>query len=842
MARQPVSTAARHRDAATARGQSAVFPIRRPSAGLRYAGTLLVCAALFLYACHAFALNVGVWRPSTGRFLLDANGSGSIGISVPMGNGSTDRALAGDVNGDGISDLVIYRAGIWLVDENMDGLADVTFSFGGSPGDVPLLADLMGTGKAQPIIFRAGTWLVGDTSGHTVQTYHFGRAGDLPVIADFDGNGTPDLAVFRDGTWLINSSRDGSVQRTVSFGAKGDVPMAFDVDGDGRADFVVFRHGTWIAASGGTPAPAVLATVAFGMPGDQPVPVEPGLYRYRDAARFLAHATFGATRADIVSLGTSGPAAWLDRQFAMPRSSFNDYVYPRLMATVAQYPMAGGAQRILNSEAIWKQYFEGPDQLRQRVTYALSQILVISRENTTADWMACAASTYADVLAANAFGNYRDLLKAVTLNPAMADYLNLWGSAKADPVSGQMPNENYAREVLQLFSIGTVMLNQDGTPMLDRHGVAIPTYTQATVQSFARAFSGWTLAGQDFTQPWQWKWPVTYDRASPPDPTRNLVAACKAYGQPMQAWMTTYLSADGVTTLPGPPHDQAKKQLLAYPKAVSATLPANQTPMQDLDAAINNIFNHPNVGPFIGRQLIQRLVTSNPSPAYVSRVAAAFNNNGSGVRGDMRAVVRAILLDPEATDLASVQRPTWGRVREPVWRFVQAHRAFNARPQNAEGRYTVWDLSNSIYLNQDVLRAPSVFNFYSPTYSPTPALAQNGVVAPELEIETTDSVARYTDFSKWSILHGWGAYGANAPDSPWIKPDYSYYTALADQPVKLVAELDLVMAEGMLDPVFKDQLAATLATIPINSDGDRLERFYTAMWLIMNTPDGLVEK
>ena len=448
-----------------------------------------------------------------------------------------------------------------------------------------------------------------------------------------------------------------------------------------------------------------------------------------------AHATFGSSREEIARVAAIGPDAWLLEQFNTPPTSFTDYIYPMLTG--------GKDQWAVNSAAIWRQIIEGPDQLRLRVMFALSEILVVSMENNSVQDAYCGPTSYLDLLAQNAFGNFESLLKGVVLHPVMGEYLNMKGSAKADATSGQIPNENLPRELLQLFSIGTVMLNADGSVRRDAGGVPLPTYDQNTVQEFARAFSGWTHPGQDQTKSWRWLYPDIWDS----DHLKRVQKACPAWSQPMQPWLASYRSADNTRDIAGPAHDGGAKQLLAYAGAVNSSVPAGQTPMQDLDAAIANIFHHPNVGPFIGRQLIQRLVTSNPSPGYIARVAAAFNDNGVGVRGDMKAVIKAVLRDPEASGLQFTQRAKWGKLREPVVRFAQAHRAFKAVVNNAEHYYNVWELTDSSDLAQDVLRAPSVFNFFSPRFAPSAAFGADGSSAPEFQITTTDSVAGYADFS-----------------------------------------------------------------------------------------------
>ena len=335
-----------------------------------------------------------------------------------------------------------------------------------------------------------------------------------------------------------------------------------------------------------------------------------------------------------------------------------------------------------------------------------------------------------------------------------------------------------------------------------------------------------------------WLYPDIWDA----DHLTYVQKACPAWSQPMQPWMTTYRSADDTRDIPGPAHDTTAKTLLTYPGSVKTSLPAGQSPMQDMDDAIDNIFNHPNVGPFLAKRLIQRLVVSNPSPAYVQRVAAVFNNNGSGVRGDMKAVVRQILRDPEAAGPQYMVRAKWGKLREPVVRFAQGHRAFKAAVNNSSGYYDVWDLSDSTNLAQDVLRAPSVFNFYSPFFAPSASFGADGSSAPEFQIATTDSVSGYGDFSQWGIMGGFRSWNANDNPSYWIKPDYSYYTGIAGNALQLVQELELVMAEGTLDPDFRRALVASISKIGAGNAAGKLERFNTALWLLMNTPDALIQK
>jgi uncharacterized protein (DUF1800 family) len=544
----------------------------------------------------------------------------------------------------------------------------------------------------------------------------------------------------------------------------------------------------------------------------------------KDAARFMRQATFGATRDSIDQLVAQGTSAWLNAQFAMPIVSH--------VTTVLADPNLPESPWAVTMPSLWKQYFEGDDQLRQRVGYALSQIFVVSLNNNAVQDASCGAAGYLDILNRNAFGNARTLLRDITLNPIMGEYLSMKESAKGDPVLQTQPDENYAREVMQLFSIGTVMLNIDGSVQLNGNGVPIPTYNEDTVKGFAQALSGWTYAGQDQSKSWRWLYPDIWDA----DPVIKTGKACPAWTNPMEPWITDYRSADDARTLTGPAHDTGTKQLLVYPGAPYSTLPAGQAPMTDLDNVIDNIFNHPNLGPFLAKRLIQRLVTSNPSPQYIRRVALKFNNNGSGVRGDMKAVITAILLDNEARNLTVAGGPTYGKLTEPVVRFVQMHRAFNAKRGN--GYYDLWDFGAPSALNQSPLHAGSVFNFYHPDYTPAGPLQSTGLVGPEFEITYASSVAGFSDFSKWGIINGFDHY--NSDTTRAILPDYSYYLGLTGTPQALIDELDIVLCAGGLNAAVKAQIVTSVGKVSASSGA--LERLNMALWLIINSPDYSVQK
>jgi uncharacterized protein (DUF1800 family) len=502
-----------------------------------------------------------------------------------------------------------------------------------------------------------------------------------------------------------------------------------------------------------------------------------------DAVRFLEQATFGPTSELVERVRTIGFPAFLDEQFQAPMSSYPTLpLYPTTRDTTA-CPNGSTCQRDnYTMYPLQNRFFVnalyGEDQLRQRVAFALHQILVVSGvEVTQPSWMA----PYLQLLDHRAFGNYRDLLYDITLNPAMGNYLDVNGNTRT------RPNENYAREILQLFSIGTARLNIDGTVRLDESGQPIPTYTQDDVNNFARVFTGWRFA----TAP--------------------------ATGVP------NYI--DSMVTNE-PQHDIGAKTLLN-----GVTLPAGQSTTQDLNDAIDNIFNDSNVGPFISKQLIQHLVTSNPSPAYVARVASVFNG-GSTPRGDLKAVVRAILLDPEARGDVRTDS-NYGRLRHPAQFIANILRAFNAR--SADGMTTTDGYLNpqSVAMGMDVFRPPSVFSYFSP-FTVIPGTA--GVRGPEFGIFSTSTALRRLNFVNTMVFSRINV-GTNAPSGTSL--DFTPLLPLAPTPSDLVDALDDLLLHGsMTDDVHLSIEQAVAAVASSNP----LKRVRTAVYLVLTSSQYQVER
>ncbi|MFZ6721013.1 DUF1800 family protein [Undibacterium sp. Ji49W] len=519
------------------------------------------------------------------------------------------------------------------------------------------------------------------------------------------------------------------------------------------------------------------------------------------ASRFLAQTSFGATNNDINSLTSSSYDAWIEKQFAMPQKLHRSY-----MDAQAAGFINGLSDLSQNNffESFWQQAIKGDDQLRQRTTFALSQIFVVSFQDSTVANYPRGVASYYDTLGANAFGNFRNLLESVTLHPIMGTYLT---SLRNQKESGtQVPDENYAREVMQLFTIGLYQLNQDGTYVLNA-GKPVETYSSVDISGLAKVFTGWSWAGPDKSD--------TRFFGGNADPNRDWL--------PMQSY-PKYHSISAKTFL-------------------GTTIPAQSaaTPEADLKIALDTLFNHPNVGPFVGKQLIQRLVTSNPSPQYVSRVAAAFNNNGQGVRGDMRAVIKAILLDNEARNDATLAYANTGKLREPVLRLANWMRTFSVN--STSGRFLMTNMDDPLSgLSETPMRSPTVFNFYRPGYvPPNSGIASAGLVSPEMQITGETSVVGYLNFMRDIIPNGTGS-------SRDVKADYTSMIALAATPDQMMDQLNLLLMANQMSSGLRSQIltAVNSVTIPTNNtanaDAAKKNRVYLATFLTMASPEYLVQK
>ena len=445
-------------------------------------------------------------------------------------------------------------------------------------------------------------------------------------------------------------------------------------------------------------------------------------------------------------------------------------------------------------DSFYMQALRGPDQLRQRVVYAMSQIFVVSMtSNNVIDRSRCHTS-FMDMLGRNAFGNFRTLLEDVSTHGMMGVYLSHRANPKEDPVGGTSPDENYAREVMQLFTIGLLQLNPDGTPRRDSAGNTIPTYDNADVSGLAKVFTGWSWVPRDSSS-------YRFTENFPPSDIQI---------QPMV------------------PYEQHHS--LSAKSFLGVTIPAGTTARPSLRIALDTLFNHPNTAPFVSRLLIQRLVTSNPSPAYVRRVAAAFANNGAGVRGDMRALIRAILLDDEAILPPRSGDGRHGKVREPVLRLTAWARAFNASSNSNEFR-----IRTTNQIGQSPMRAPSVFNFYRPGFVPTGStIATQGLVAPELQINTESQVTSYINFMKDVVEDGVG-------DNDDVSCSLVAEQALAGNPDALIDRVDLLLTGQRLSTATRSAIRTAILSVPTTATNANRTRARIAVLLALCSPEFLVQ-
>jgi uncharacterized protein (DUF1800 family) len=499
------------------------------------------------------------------------------------------------------------------------------------------------------------------------------------------------------------------------------------------------------------------------------------------AARFLNMASFGATAADINHLSKMTPDQWLTEQFGLDASCH--------LATLNQ--TQGNNQRENRMEVWFRLSDTAPDQLRQRVAFALSEIFVVS--DVGSGITPNAMAVYYDVLVRNAFGNFSDILNDVTLSPAMGRFLSMLGNQKPNKAKGIRADENYAREVMQLFTIGLVKLDNNGNPSLNSSGSTLPTYTQAQVEGIAKTFTGWTWGNSIyFTDGNDWR-----------------------------ISMKPFLSY----------HDRSQKEIVT-----SKLIPALGTPEADLALALNTIFKHPNVGPFIAKRLIQRLVTSNPSPEYIDRVATAFNNNGQGVRGDMKAVIRAILLDNEALT-GKTANPNFGKLREPLIAFTHLWRAFAGNA--ADGTVPYYYPESTI--SQAPLSAPSVFNFFKPDYAPSRAFESKGLVAPEFQLVNEANVTSFQNALYAQIE--WSYKQATNASLNQVQIDISTLRKKAINPADLVNYLDLILTGSQTPSTVKSVLVTYLQGVALET-GVRsgVVRSLDALYLMMSSPYYLIQR
>lgn len=556
----------------------------------------------------------------------------------------------------------------------------------------------------------------------------------------------------------------------------------------------------------------------------------------RGSSRFLAHATVGYTMDDVQALTQTSIPEWIDEQLNMPLVNYTiptvEIVFEMLDQCYEKYGVEFCTQNFAPNTIMWRYAWwdhamKQDDQLRQRVAMALSEILVIS-DQSDLDVFPHGLAAYYDILYNHAFGNFRDLLAEVTLNPSMGYYLSHINNPKAIEALNTKPDENYAREIMQLFSIGLYELNPDGSQKIDMGtGTYIPTYDNEDIQGLARVFTG--LSGSKWADPANIT-PVKFGRNWR---RYSLLDPMIMY----EEW-----------------HEPGEKNIIG-----NYTIPAGQSGMDDINQAIDHLFNHDNVGPFLTRRLIQRLVKSNPTNAYIERVAEVFNNNGSGVRGDLSAVIRSILIDPEAMECYWVDDPDNGMLRSPMLRYTQLMKGLKAETESEE----FWN-SGLLYqqlTEQHTLSAPTVFNFYSPDYTPNADFALYNLEGPEYQILNSSTSSNYVNYMFIALMrdyinNAFGLTGTNQEipnylNEPFVNRylvDPNHYDAtlsdekwlsLVPHPDDLVDYLDILMCNGSLNDVTRARIASSVSRSDIF---DPVSAARYAAFLIMIDPDFVVMK
>ena len=713
-------------------------------------GSVTVSAVAATSATLTWAVASDGFGPGVAGYYVYRNGNTSVPVATVTGTTYTDA---------GLTAATVYEYQIAAFDKSVPALVSApsaivtatTTGAGGAPS-----APSTPAGLAVSAVTNTGLTL------------------SWAASSDGTGPGIAGYRIYRNG----NTTTPVAVTSSTSF------------TDSGLSGLTTYTYQVAAYDKSATPVQSALsATVSATTLANPPPPVTA-----IDAARLLDQATFGATQADISHVQAVGVQKYLQEQLAVTPTQYAVPYAPLPMPATCTFNSTDSLVRLCARETysaypLQRQFFQhaltAPDQLRQRVAVALSQIFVVSQVNFYPTY---AMADYQNMLARDAFGNFRTLIEDVTLNPVMGAYLDMVNNDKSDLAKGITPNENYAREILQLFSIGLVKLNSDGSVVVDSSGTPTPTYDQGVIEGFAYLFTGWTyppVAGA--TSKW-----------------KNATN----YGAPMVAFSTH--------------HETGNKTLLN-----GLTVPAGQTPAQDLKSALDNIFTHPNVGPFIGRQLIQHLVTSNPSPAYVARVSAVFANNGQGVRGDLGAVVTAILTDPEARG----DQPgtvTFGKLREPALVLSAALRALGGQTDGV----ALESVANN--MGQPIYSPPTVFNFFPPSY----LLPGSTELGPEFFIADAATSLTYTNYVNQLIFHGGYTPDASIAGSTGTTMNLAPYAAITDTGA-LVDRLNAVLMHGSLSASARAVILTAVNTVPATNPLGRAE---TAAYLLLSSGQYRVER
>ncbi len=750
-------------------------------------------------------------RDGTARLTIDA--AGVVSGSVAWATGGT-VPVQGQVSAGG---LVAISAPGWTFSGFIDpqGKLMGSWSGAGSAGAMvgrgPVAANAarqltvrarasLAGGVGPTMVVRVNGVAIGSTVVQaTTPTDHVFPVADLPSGAKVDVVFTNDAVIAgEDRNLFIAYVTDGRVTVLPSTpGAsvdRGSAERAFDgvdvIAGQGDLYWNAALRLSWPAA-----------------PAD-----EAGLAARYAASRLLQQASFGPTLAEIDRVASMGEGAWINEQLALPVT--NDYVpeVQRLYDLSANNrPFGSTYDSTTPVRRFWGTVAGSPDQLRKRVAFALHQIFMVSQADSNLYEHTRAYANYLDTLNRHAFGNYRALLEDISLSPVMGIYLSHIRNRRENAATGQLPDENYAREVMQLFSIGLQELNLDGSLRLDANGKPIETYNNADVMAFAKVFTGWSWGFPDAQ--------LTESNFRWGNPKYTVAADALIDLQPMKAY-------------PGQHSTSAKPLFAGKPHAV--TIPANTSPAESLRIALDSLFNHPNVGPFLGRQLIQRLTTSHPSPAYVARVAAVFNNNGRGVRGDLGAVTRAILLDPEAR---SAPAAGFGKLKEPILRVAHWMRAFGAT--SATGNFLmVYELDG---LNQRPYNAPSVFSYFRPGYiPPNTVLAETASTAPEFQIVNESTTPAWVNLAE-NMAGGGIGWTGSARDVVPSMTALSTMSAAGDVD-GMIRQINLLLFAGRLPPALRQDILDAVTGVGGSDAASHLNRARVAVFMALASPEFLVQR
>lgn len=536
------------------------------------------------------------------------------------------------------------------------------------------------------------------------------------------------------------------------------------------------------------------------------------LFDVLNASRFLFQSGMGAGYNDIQNLAGLDFADWIDQQQKLPATNFLKETRDAHHEVLDWHFSTGGDSASIAltpnwihfQYAWWTAHQKNQDRLRQRVALALSEIFVISLDSDLQGFGEGLASYY-DIMSRNAFGNFKDILMAISLHPTMGFYLSHLNNPKTDSIENTRPDENYAREIMQLFSIGLSELNPDGSLKLDSLGQAIPSYDQKDIKELAKVFTGLGLGAVV---------PNMY--------TDTAVFGMGIYLADMTKPMRMYEFW----------HEPGEKIMLD-----GSIIPTGQTGMKDIQDAVTFLFNHPNVGPFIGRQLIQRLIKSNPSPEYIERITTVFNDDGNGVRGNMGAVIKAILLDPEARDCDWMLDAENGQLREPIVRYAHFTSAMDI--EQYYDRF--WNIGYEFFTStgQLPLAAPTVFNFYSPFYRPKGELDKAGLYGPEFQIHNSrTSIGFINQVNNWAVydyvMYSWER------DDPYTILMLNELEDLAAEPEVLVNRLDILLTHGNLSDRTRGIIKETISKFITGSY--RESRVRMALYLMMISPDYAIFK